>query len=102
MTVTTTTKADLAQRVAAEIDCPRVLALQVVDALFTAMRRRLLAGDRIAIRSFGTLCVKQARARPRARNPKTGQTVRVPARRKVQFKPGQALREGLHRPPPKA
>jgi nucleoid DNA-binding protein len=97
----TTAKVDLAQLVAAEADCPRYLALQVVDALFEAMRERLLAGDRVEIRGFGTLCVKQARARLRARNPRTGKSVRVPARRKVQFKPGQTLREGLHRPRPK-
>ena len=70
----------------------------MVNAVFDSMTTALCRGDRIEIRGFGTLCVKQARARLTARNPKTRETVRVPARRKVQFKPGQALREGLHQP----
>ena len=74
----TTAKKDLAERVAEEADRPRSLALQLVDAGFEAMRERLLAGDRVEIRDFGTLCVRWARARPPARNPRTGETVRVP------------------------
>lgn len=57
----TTAKVDLAQLVAKEAECPRSRALQVVDAVFEAMRERLLAGDRTEIRGFGTLCGKQAR-----------------------------------------
>ena len=94
----TVAKSDLAQRVAEATYCPQHLALEGVDALFTALRQRLLAGDRIEVRGFGTLSVKQVAPRPTARNPRTGETVQVPARRKVHFKPGKELREGLHRP----
>ena len=34
-----------------------------------------------------------------ARNPRTGEIIQVPARRKTHFKPGKELKEGLHAPP---
>ena len=43
---------DLAQHVGVKTDCPRHLALRVVDALFVAMPERPLAGDRGGIRGF--------------------------------------------------
>jgi integration host factor subunit beta len=65
--------------------------------VYAGMQQRLLPGDRIEIRGFGALFVKQAHARPAARNPRTGETVRVPAGRKVQSEPGQGLRERPNR-----
>jgi len=102
--VATVTKKDLARAVADSINCKNNLTLQMVDSLFEAMRETLIEGNRIEIRGFGVLEVKNTKPKPAARNPRTGEVVYVPARRKTHFKPGKQLKEALHsvRPEQKA
>ena len=95
----TVTKKDLARVVADTIGCKNNLTLQMVDRLFEAMRDTLIEGNRIEIRGFGVLEVKDTKPKPAARNPRTGEVVYVPARRKTHFKPGKQLKEALHSAP---
>ncbi len=92
----TITKKDMARSVADAIGCKNNLTLQMVDSLFEAMRETLIEGNRIEIRGFGVLEVKDTKPKPAARNPRTGEVVYVPARRKTHFKPGKQLKEALH------
>ncbi len=92
----TVTKKDLAKTVADSIGCTNSFTLQMVDSLFDAMRETLISGDRIEIRGFGVLEVKDTKPKPAARNPRTGQLVYMPAQRKTHFKPGKQLKEALH------
>ncbi|MSS73902.1 MAG: integration host factor subunit beta [Candidatus Latescibacteria bacterium] len=94
----TTTKKDLALRVADEVGVKKQLAYEVVDSLFNAMRDSLIRGDRIEIRGFGVLGVKNTKPKPAARNPRTGEIVYVPARKKSYFKAGVLIKEELHKP----
>jgi nucleoid DNA-binding protein len=94
----TVTRKGLADRVAADVGVKRQFALKVVDALFKVMRDSLVRGDRIEIRGFGVLGVKNTKPKPAARNPKTGEIVYVPARRKSYFKAGMLIKEVLHKP----
>ena len=91
----TITKADLARRLARDLDVKSTRAKELVDAFFEAMTSSILEGDRIEARGFGVWEVKQTNPKPRARNPRTGEVVYVPARRKVSFKPGRLLKETL-------
>lgn len=94
----TTTKKDLAMKVAQDTGCKKSLASQMVDSMFAAMRDSLIEGDRIEIRGFGVFQVKDTKPKPAARNPRTGDIIFVPARRKTHFKPGKLLKDALHRP----
>ena len=94
----TTTKKDLAMQVAKETGCKKSLAAQMVDSIFGAMRNSLINGDRIEIRGFGVFQVKDTKPKPAARNPRTGEIIYVPARRKTHFKPGKLLKDALHKP----
>ena len=98
----TTTKRNLARAVAQGIGCSAALAGEMVDALFDAMREQLIQGARIEVRGFGVFTVKHARPKPNALNPRTGESVYVPARRKAHFKPGKLLAQELHKPSPRA
>jgi integration host factor subunit beta len=60
----------------------------IIDTMIDAMGR----GERIEIRGFGAFSLHERKART-GRNPKTGEAVEIPARHKVHFKPGKALRE---------
>ncbi len=69
----------------------------LVSVMFEAMTRELVTGSRIELRGFGSFGVKQRRARL-ARNPKTGATVQVAARRTPFFRAGKELRVKLNGP----
>ena len=94
----TTTKKDLAMEIAKNTGCRKSLASKMVDSIFKAMRESLINGDRIEIRGFGVFQVKNTNPKPAARNPRTGEIIYVPARRKTHFKPGKLLKEALHKP----
>ena len=93
--MSTITKKDLALLVS-QSGCKKNLAAKMVDSLFVAMRDSLIQGNRIEIRGFGVFQVKDTRPKPAARNPRTGEIIYVPARRKTHFKPGRLLKEALH------
>ena len=94
----TTTKKDLALKVSEVTGFKKNMSAKMVDALFAAMRDTLIKGNRIEIRGFGVFEVKDTKPKPAARNPRTGQIIYVPARRKTHFKPGKLLKEELHKP----
>jgi len=97
----TVTKRDIAKRVAKKIDEKLPLTEKVVSALFTTLREVMAEANpevRIEIRDFGVFEVKTTKAKPKARNPKTGEIVYVPPRRKTHFKPGKLLKEELKKP----
>lgn len=94
----TTTKKDLALKVSEVTGFKKNMSAKMVDALFAAMRDTLIVGNRIEIRGFGVFEVKDTKPKPAARNPRTGQIIYVPARRKTHFKPGKLLKEELHKP----
>ncbi len=87
------TKADLVEQVADAIgpgitkkDCALV-----VDGLLNAIKKALSEHNHIEIRGFGTFKVRERRSRM-ARNPRTGDPVKVPSRAVPVFKPSKDLR----------
>ena len=93
--MTTITKKTLAQAVAEATGTTKLTALHMVDSLFETMREMLSDGQRIEIRGFGAFSIKATKPKPAARNPKTGEIVYVPARRKTHFRPGKVLKEAM-------
>lgn len=73
------------------IGLTKVQVAQVVDAMIEAMTTALAQGGKVEIRGFGNFTVRQRDAR-KARNPKTGEMVEVPAKRVPHFKPGKELK----------
>ncbi len=94
----TTTKTHLANTLAGELGMTKTKAKRFVDVFFRELAEAVINGERIEARGFGVLSVKQTRAKPNAHNPRTGELVNVPARRKVHFRPGKLLREVLKQP----
>lgn len=68
---------------------------QVVDIFFEEITARLAEGGRVELRGFGTFSTRQREARS-GRNPRTGDTVDVPAKRVPYFKPGKEMRARLN------
>lgn len=87
-------KAELVNAVADRTGEPKAKAGEVIDAVFDAITTALRNGDDVRLPSFGVFDVK-ATAERVARNPQTGEEVKVPAGKKARFKPGKALKEAL-------
>lgn len=68
---------------------------QVVDIFFDEISARLAEGGRVELRGFGTFSTREREART-GRNPRTGASVPVPAKRVPYFKPGKEMRERLN------
>ncbi len=68
---------------------------KIVDTVFGEITDALANGDRVELRGFGAFSVKHRDARV-GRNPRTGETVQVAAKRLPFFKTGKALRERLN------
>jgi len=97
----TITKKDVAKRTAKLVDERIYITEKIVDGVFTALRQFMAEANseiRIEIRDFGVFEVKRTKPKPKARNPKTGEIIYVPARRKTHFKAGKLLKEVLKKP----
>lgn len=66
-----------------------------VKTLLEHMSQALAAGERIEIRGFGSFSLHHRPART-GRNPKTGETVNLPAKHVPHFKPGKELRDRVN------
>ena len=87
------TKSELIDAVsAANQDITRKEAEVVVSTVFSAISEELSRGGRVELRGFGSFSIKNREART-GRNPKTGESVFVPAKAVPHFKPGKELRE---------
>lgn len=86
------TKADLVERVAREADMTKKDAEQLVEIIFDTIISTLNKGEKIELRGFGSFRLRERNAR-KGRNPKTGDTVSIPAKRVAYFKPGKELKE---------
>jgi integration host factor subunit beta len=78
-----------------QIDVKRI-AQMALDGIIDA----LVDDGRIELRNFGVFEVKTRRGR-KARNPRTGEEVMVPAKKVVTFKPGKLMEERIAKEAPK-
>ncbi|GAB5520809.1 MAG: HU family DNA-binding protein [Rhodothermales bacterium] len=99
--IRTLTKKDVARRVAELVDQPIYKSEPWVNAVISALGDLITGADpevRIELRDFGVFEVKKTKAKPKARNPKTNETVFIPSRRKTHFKPSKRLKKVLQQP----
>ncbi|MBI5020923.1 MAG: integration host factor subunit beta [Ignavibacteriales bacterium] len=97
----TFTKRDIVKRVARTHGSDLTTTAKWVDDIFSAIRDIMMTADpvlRIEVRDFGVFEVKQTKSKPKARNPKSGEIVQVPPRRKTHFKPSKLLKKFLSQP----
>ena len=91
-------KTEMALKLAKKTGLSQGKAAEIVDVMFSAQPRKgiiasaLDAGEKVTIPGFGTFATKQ-RGERQGRNPATGQTITIKAKKYVHFKPGKTLRE---------
>ncbi|MCD8562831.1 MAG: integration host factor subunit beta [Alphaproteobacteria bacterium] len=90
------TKSELIQRLAERNPHLYLRDIEkIVDTIFEEISVALVRGNRVELRGFGAFSVKHREERT-GRNPRTGETVHVGAKRLPFFKTGKGLREKLN------
>ena len=87
-------KAELINSVAASAHVSKKEAEAVVSATFDAITAALKDGDKVQLVGFGSFEVKSRAART-GRNPRTKETVEIPASKAPVFKAGQAFKDAI-------
>jgi DNA-binding protein HU-beta len=85
------TKAEFVAAVATELDVPKTVAAETVDAFITVTTKLLKAGDKITFPGFGTFGVSERAAR-KGRNPQTGTEIQIAASKCGKFTAGKDLK----------
>lgn len=88
-------KAQLIDAVAMKLDISRRSAGDTVDAVLEGITGAIISGDKVSLTGFGTFETTRRAART-ARNPRTGESVDVPAATVPKFRPGQALKDEVN------
>jgi len=91
----TITKKELVDRVAERTQCKHATVKAVVQQFLDEITSELAKNNRLEFRDFGVFEVNEQAARA-AHNPKTLEPVKVLAKRRVKFKMGRAMREGMN------
>jgi integration host factor subunit alpha len=89
------TKADIVEKIYSATDLTMKDATEIVESVFALVKSTLETGEKIKIAGFGNFEVKEKVAR-RGRNPQTGGTIEISARRVLTFKPSQILKKSLN------
>lgn len=84
------TKKDIVRTISEEVGLTQQQTKEIVQKTFDAIVECLVRERRIELRNFGVFEVKPRAAR-KARNPRTGQSVDVPRKHVVTFKPGKFM-----------
>lgn len=88
-------KNELIDSMAAESGMTKADTAKALDAFIASVTTTLKKGDEIRLVGFGTFSVSK-RAASMARNPRTGETIKVPAKKIARFKVGKTLQDSLN------
>lgn len=94
MYYTTMNKAALVEYVHGKMGGTKVASEELVDGMIAEIIKTLKKGDEVSIAGLGIFSVK-ARAARMARNPKTGEQVKVAATKVPKFRPAKALKDAI-------
>ena len=85
-------KAELVEEVSGEAGLTKRETQKVIDTMIKTITDTLSRGEKVILVGFGTFGVRQRKART-GRNPQTGATIQIPAKRVAKFLPGKTLKE---------
>jgi DNA-binding protein HU-beta len=88
------TKAELVEKMAGDADISKAAAGKALDSLIDAVVKTVKKGNKVALVGFGTFSVSKRKART-GRNPQTGATIKIAARKVPKFSAGKAFKEAV-------
>lgn len=88
-------KSELIDAIANSADLPKAAAGRALDAVIAAVTNELKEGGSVSLVGFGVFSVKE-RAERQGRNPRTGDSITIPAAKIPSFKAGKALKDAVN------
>ena len=88
------TKADLVDKIAAKTGLTKAASEKALNAFLASVQDGLVAEGRLNLSGFGSFVVEQRKAR-KGRNPRTGQSIAIPAAKVVRFRSGKRLKDSI-------
>lgn len=88
------TKKDIVLKITDSTGIKQVDVKKIVQKTFDIIVDSLNRGEKVELRNFGVFKVKERKARF-GRNPRTGESVPVPPRKVVVFKPGLEMKQRI-------
>jgi|TARA_B100001013_G_scaffold275090_1_gene175599 DNA-binding protein HU-beta len=88
-------KDDLISKVASSIGVSKSEAAKSVDAVFSSITNSLKEGNEVRLVGFGTFLITN-RAATIGRNPRTGESIQIPAKKVPKFRAGKSLKETVN------
>jgi len=88
------TKLDLVKQVMQESELHKSVAEEMVETIFKSIKDTLASGNTVILRRFGSFSVVKKKKRM-GRNPKTGESAKISARKVVRFKAGRHFKEAV-------
>ncbi|MGB5322454.1 HU family DNA-binding protein [Lutimonas sp.] len=88
-------KSDLIEAMSVNAGISKAAAGKALDAMMKSITGELMTGGRVSLVGFGSFSVS-ARAARDGRNPQTGATIKIPARKVVKFKAGSELKDSVN------
>jgi DNA-binding protein HU-beta len=89
-------KATLIEKMAGDAGITKSAAAIAVDSLVDGITSSLKKGQRVTIVGFGTWGISKRKART-GRNPQTGESIKIKAKKAVRFKAGKQLEKAVNR-----
>jgi len=89
------TKAEIVEQIYEKIGFSKKESADIVELVFETMKETLSKGEKIKISGFGNFVVRQKRSRV-GRNPQTGESIEITARKVLTFRPSQVLKSALN------
>lgn len=87
-------KADLIDKVAEKCGCTKADAERMMDVVLDTITGTLKKGEEVAIAGLGKFTARTRAARE-GRNPRTGETVHIPAMRVPKFSASKTLKDAV-------
>lgn len=88
------TKAELVAEIAKQSDLSKADAEKALNSFVEVTKKTLKKEGKLAVAGFGSFSVNKRKAR-KGRNPRTGEEIKIKAKKVVKFKAGKALNEGI-------
>jgi DNA-binding protein HU-beta len=88
------TKAELVEKMAKDAGISKAAAGKALDSLIEAIFKTVKKGNKVALVGFGTFSVSKRKART-GRNPQTGATIKIAARKVPKFSAGKTFKDAV-------
>lgn len=87
-------KKDIAAKISRDAGISYLQAEKAFKAMIEGIKNSLEKGKRVTFSGFGSFEVKKSKAR-KGRNPKTGEAISIPNKKRVKFNPSKSLKDNL-------